>query len=182
MNFIGIDPSLTSTGIAVITSKGTEVASFGSPSPKKGEDTLEFRLDRLNILKNKLMDFIPTSLRREGAVIAIESPAYSSNMGKAWDRAGWWWMVVHTALECGFTVVEVKHNSRAKYATGKGNAGKDEVIIAVTRAYPDIDFTNNDEADALVLAAMVARLYGEPIESDGLPQIKLHALDTLTKP
>lgn len=39
MNFIGIDPSLTSTGIAVITSKGTEVASFGSPSPKKGEDT-----------------------------------------------------------------------------------------------------------------------------------------------
>ena len=37
------------------------------------------------------------------------------------------------------------------------------MIIAVTRRYPDVILGSNDEADALVLAAMTADYYGCPI-------------------
>ena len=71
--------------------------------------------------------------------------------------------------------------SRATYATGKDNAGKDAVLAAVVRRYPDVDVTGNDEADALVMAAMGARLLGHPLE-DSLPQSHLRALAGLELP
>ena len=75
----------------------------------------------------------------------------------------------------------VPASSRAKYATGRGNAGKDEVLLAVSRRYPHAPIVNNDQADAVALAAMGARLLGEPIE-DSLPKTHLDALAKLAAP
>ena len=68
-----------------------------------------------------------------------------------------------------------------KHATGKGNAGKDEVLLAVSRRYPQAPIVNNDQADAVTLAAMGARLLGEPVE-DSLPKAHLDALAKLALP
>ena len=85
------------------------------------------------------------------------------------------------AWGAGVPVLPVPPSCRAKYATGKGNAGKDEVLLAVARRYPHAPVGGNDEADALVLAAMGARLLGEPVE-DSLPKAHLDALAKLALP
>jgi hypothetical protein len=68
-----------------------------------------------------------------------------------------------------------------KYATGKGMIAKDAVLAAVVRRYVGIDVTCNDEADALILAAMGARHLGQPIE-DSLPLTHLAAMDNVHWP
>lgn len=175
--YAGIDPSLTSTGVVTYdTETGDKyVASFSS-SPDKG--TVESKYERLSKLARKVADAVCEGHPPD--YVAIEGPAYSSNMGKAWDRAGLWWMVVHTLLARGIPVVEIPPTSRAKLATGKGNAGKDEVLLAVSRTYMDFDIKNNDHADALVLCAFVARLCGDPFDGD-LPKNKLDAIDKVKK-
>ncbi|MDN5726076.1 MAG: hypothetical protein L0G99_09135, partial [Propionibacteriales bacterium] len=89
---------------------------------------------------------------------------------------GLWWMIVSQLAVLGVPVVEVAPTSLKKYATGKGNAGKDEVILRSARRYGNAyPCSNNDEADAFILAAMGMRHLGHPIE-DGLPQVQVDAL------
>ena len=65
----------------------------------------------------------------------------------------------------GHPVAEVAPALLKKYATGKGNAAKDEVLASVVRRYPQVDISGNDISDALVLAAMGARQLRTPIET-----------------
>jgi crossover junction endodeoxyribonuclease RuvC len=81
----------------------------------------------------------------------------------------------------GSPVVEVAPALLKKYATGKGNAGKDEVLAAAIRRYPMANITCNDIGDAVVLAAMGARHLGEPIESS-LPQVNHTAMEKVAWP
>src|SRR5690606_742936 len=115
-----------------------------------------------------------------GAMVVIEAPAYSRATGSATDRAGLWWAVYDTLAE-SCVVLPVMPNVRAKYATGKGNAGKDAVLAAAVRRYPSIDISGNDTADAVVLMAIGRRLLGEPID-DPMPALNLSALATLKLP
>ncbi len=73
----------------------------------------------------------------------------------------------------------VSPNARAKYATGKGNAGKADVVREVTRRF-DWFTGGEDEADALVLAAMGADWLGYPIVP--MPAVHRKALDAVQWP
>src|SRR5690606_34094716 len=97
-------------------------------------------------------------------LIVMEAPAFSKNNGMAHERAGLWWKIYEAVTGYSVHVLVVKPNLRAKYATGRGNAGKDEVMLAASRRYPDAEITNNNEADAVALAAMGARLMAEPVD------------------
>jgi len=154
---VGIDSSLTNTGL-VRLGDGVQVRSI--PTTKSG-DSIADRLKRLDKVVSEVRGF------SSGADLAvIEGPAYSSKSGAAHERSGLWWMIVSTLFDDGIRIVEIPPTSRSKYATGKGNAGKDEVLLAVSRKYAEAELiTNNDEADALVLAAMGMRLLGSPIET-----------------
>ena len=87
-------------------------------------------------------------------------------------------------LDLGLHVVEVPPTVVKKYATGKGggpDSSKDQVLAAVIRRYPAVDVTGNDEADALVLAAMGARWAGHPID-DPLPVLQTTAMAKVAWP
>ena len=170
MKIVGLDLSLTSIGIAVITdgtattdrilSKGTKAANLAA------------RERRLRTLMNKISDHTTNA-----DLIVIEGPSYGqARQGGQHDRAGLWWLVVSNTLRWADAppLVEVPPAARAKYATGKGNAAKDQVLAAVIRRYPHVMVDGNDEADALVLAAMGARHLGAPI--DDLPKVHLEAM------
>ena len=73
----------------------------------------------------------------------------------------------------------VPPKTRAKYATGNGGADKRAVLAAVRAAYPQFTIRNDNEADAVVLAAIGARSLGHPI--DDLPASHLAALKTKGK-
>lgn len=168
MKIVGLDLSLASTGVAVITDHGTTTHTICSKPTKT--PTLLNRTARLYGIKETVLDHV-----RGADLAVIEAPAYDSRTGFQHERSGLWWAVVKGCLSLGIETVEVTQGSVKKYATGKGNAHKDQVLAAVVRRYLEILVDGNDQADALVLAAMGARAYGRPIETS-LPQLHLDAM------
>lgn len=171
---VGIDPSLTNTGIAIVDNGKVSVRSI--PTKPKGK-SLEDRWHRLNSIRNDVC-----MAAWDADVVVIEGPAYAKSMGSMHDRSGLWWMILdflYSEEEFKGVIYQVPPTSRAKYAV-RGNAGKDEVLLTVAKRYPNIDFSNNDEADALVLAAMGCRLIDEPLE-DSLAQTNLDALKKIER-
>jgi len=177
MIIVGVDLSLQSTGIATIQNgpasgwmaKVERITSEGHKT-----DTLQQRHTRLHNLRNAVCR------RCEDAdLILVEGPSYGSKGGHQHDRSGLWWLVTDWLI--AHPLVEVTPTQRMKYATGKGQISKDAVLAAVVRRYPTVDVTGNDEADALVLAAMGARHLGEPID-DPMPKTHLAAMEAVAWP
>jgi crossover junction endodeoxyribonuclease RuvC len=183
---VGLDLSLTSTGVAVATENGAVTDRITSqPARKVGKGdpplTLAERADRLDKLVPQITDYCSYA-----DLVVIEGPSYGSTT-PSHDRSGLWWLVVDF-LTPYTLVVEVPPSSRMKYATGKGQIDKDLVLSAVIRRYPHVDVNGNDEADALILAAMGARHLGHPLETplyanlDALPATHRAAMDAVTWP
>lgn len=79
------------------------------------------------------------------------------------------------------TFVLIAPTQRAKYATGKGNANKSAVMLAVGKRFPDrLVPASDDEADALVLWAMAQDHYGTPVVK--MPATHRVALDSVEWP
>ena len=173
MIIAGIDPSLTSTGVAVIRSpERVETATVTSKPPAAGTETVRTRVERMEKIAAKILELID-----DADVVGIESPAYGMrNAGKVHDRSGLWWWVVGQLEARGVPIVEVTPPSRMMYATGKGNAGKDLVLVTAAATYKQAEITGNDVADAVVIAAMVSRLAGQPIELREPARAKMRAL------
>jgi crossover junction endodeoxyribonuclease RuvC len=182
----GLDLSLTSTGVATINTitGGVVVDRVTSTAPDNGRDTkgkklpprLVDRTARLHSLRMRIVD-----LARNADLVVVEGPSYGSTTGSQHDRSGLWWLVVHRLHVLDPKVAEVPPANRMKYATGKARTDKDVVLAAVVRRYAEVEVTSNDEADALILAAMGARWLGSPIEAS-LPASHLQAMSGVRWP
>jgi crossover junction endodeoxyribonuclease RuvC len=148
MRVLGVDPSLTATGLALVdTATNAVIDTWTITTKGKADDTLRQRQTRLDRIAHDA-GVIDTDL------VVIEGPAHGHTTGHHHDRSGLWWAIVTAFHSLDVPVVEVTPASLKKYATGKGNAGKDTVLLEVARRYPTVMVANNNEADALVLAAM----------------------------
>lgn len=165
--FVGLDLSLTSTGIAIIRSDQITVRRVTSKGRK--DATYAEKAERLAAHIDAIVHEIPTGAATH---VAVEGPSFASTGSAAHILGGLWWGVRLELLHTDVTVVSP--STVKKYATGKGNAGKDEVLAAVVRRYPQVAVTGNDEADALVLAAIAARIGGWPIDIN-LPVAQVQA-------
>lgn len=178
MRVIGLDLSLTATGVALIEDGSITVRTITS---KPSGDSLDARQARLhNLVANLLTNHMPTD---PVDLVVIEQPAFSRTTGHHHDRSGLWWMVVDAIWgwrEEITPMAEVPPTTLKKYATGKGNAAKDAVLLAVARRYPHVDIRDNNMADALVLAAMGARHLEHPV--DDVPQLNQTAMAAVRWP
>lgn len=181
MRVVGLDLSLTNTGVAIIDDGAVELQRVRSNGHKAA--TLAERGSRLDQITYAIEDHLGDLERGFPDLVIIEGPSYGQHrQGGQHDRAGLWWQVVRLSADLASGhIVEVPPATRAKYATGKGNAAKDHVLASVVRRYPTVTVDGNDTADALVLAAMGARWLGEPIEAS-LPQANLAAMDAVAWP
>jgi crossover junction endodeoxyribonuclease RuvC len=177
---VGIDPSLTSTGIAIIHPGGDPEVTTKRVTSKGSKDATWYeRGKRINDLAEQITDV----LCRDSLVI-IESPSYASVSTSSHDRSGLWWAIFEKATAWGSEVLPVTPAQRMTYAVGKGGGrgtDKDNILAAAIRRYPDVDITGNDIADAVILAAIGARLTGSPLEAS-LPAANLRALQKLELP
>ncbi|RCV51187.1 hypothetical protein [Marinitenerispora sediminis] len=163
---IGLDLSLTSTGVA---------SSLGWTERVKSQPGSGDVFGRLRSIRARVLDFA------KGAdLVVVEALAISRQTGQHLTRAGLWHLVMEAVDSTGVPWAAVTPTSLKKYATGKGNAGKDEVLLAAARRFPDWEVSGNDEADALVLAAMGADWLGEPIAP--MPATHRAALAKVTWP
>ena len=171
MRVLGLDLSLTATCLALVDTDDRLVVDTWTHGTKPTTDDLDARLHRLD----QITDHV-ASLDRLGLVV-VEGPSLGQRaQAGTFERAGLWWLTL-ARLRPHVPVVEVPPSTLKRYATGKGNASKDAVLLAVARRYPHVDVQSNDEADALVLASMGARHLSAPI--DDLPKTHTAAMDAV---
>jgi crossover junction endodeoxyribonuclease RuvC len=151
MKIIGLDLSLTSTGIAEFEDGARRSWTHGRAG--KRTDTLEDRAARIaESAENSVAAALQGHQRAD--LVLVEAHTFAAKGGSQHDRSGLWWTVVGRLIYSDVPVIEVSPSSIKLFATGKGNAGKDDVLLAVARRHPDFEFTTNDEADAITLVDM----------------------------
>lgn len=170
MRIVGIDLSLTGTGLASIVD--------GVPQTKvvvsKGEqaDGLEKRFDRQSMICNHVLDFT-LGYRVDGQrpespdLVVIESLFNSGTFaGSLIDRAGLWWRIVGSLLAWDILVVHATPGQGKMFLTGAGNADKGAMAMYFSKLFPDWEPSTrknaNDEADAGALASIGHALVTPP--------------------
>jgi crossover junction endodeoxyribonuclease RuvC len=168
---IGIDPSMTSTGIAI--HEGGWITTHTVKS-KPDAGTLTSFLDRSYQIAKDIDAVV--HFRNEDLVV-IEGMAFGAKSSSLDKIHAHWWLVVKFIIDyVNQEPVVVSSSQRCLYATGKGAAKKDIVLAAVLKRYPGADPAGNDEADAVIFAAMGARHLGKPVEQS-LPLANLGAME-----
>lgn len=140
MNILGVDLSLTSTGISANGKTGTIT------TPAKGPE-------RLSIISLAVLDaVIDNSIQ----LVAIEGYSFASRNSQA-HSIGELGGVVRTRLwERNIPYVDIPPTCRAKFATGRGNAAKTEVMSSIS-AKTGLIFSGkgaDDMCDAWILEEM----------------------------
>lgn len=131
----GVDPSLSSTGIAFHLN-GFENTSLISSAEKGFERVV------------RLSDNIVGNIKKtQPFIVVIEGLALQSRTGHALERAGLWYLTVAKLLEYGYPIYQVAPSSLKKFVTGKGNSEKSLMIREVYRKWGAV-LDNDNEADA----------------------------------
>jgi Holliday junction resolvasome RuvABC endonuclease subunit len=113
---MGLDLSLTSTGYSINGETGAIAVKT-----KEAERLYEIREDVVNLVKSHDVD-----------AVVIEGYAFSARNSQS-HKIGELGGVIRLALhEMDIPYIEVPPTCRAKFATGKGNSAKTEVVSAVS--------------------------------------------------
>lgn len=154
--FAGIDPSLTATAIVIIDETGALQRSRVVTTKQTGPSRL---VTIRNETKRELNNFPVTPFS------CIEHYAMGAKFGRelAGELGGILRVMMH---ENEIDYIEIPPLRLKQFATGKGSAEKDHILLAVFKKW-GVEFKTNDEADAFILAQMARVLWtvrsiGEP--------------------
>ncbi len=165
MIVVGLDPSLTGTGIACEDGFSERVITPSASS-------LRGQLQRMNIIASRV------ALRTlDGALVVIEAPSYGSNHPGHHAVAGLWWILVATVVGKGCPVVQVAPSSLKKFATGNGWADKSGMLTAWLE-HGGAYITDDNRVDARWPRQIGLHLMGDP-EALDLPARQLAAIEGL---
>lgn len=198
MRVVGIDISLSSTGFADLDIIGAGGLGWGyllkshaikterATTMKGKQPTLVEQHNRLQEIEDRVISLCLDDGQKP-ALVVVEATSPGSTGFMQVLIFGCWWRVTGRVLRSGLTVVEVSPSQVKQYATGSGSTSgkskvsKEMVVDAVNGRYDVGDIllrkTEHDRADAIVLAAIGARLLGHPID----PHIPAPNLRALTK-
>lgn len=161
---VGLDLSLTATGIAHLTAGDGLVVDHYRVTSDPAPGTYATR-HRLRTLRRTILDDV-----RAGDLVVVEGPALSRATGHAWDRGGLWWSIVDRLPR----VAIVGPSTLKKFATGNGAATKADMRLALYKR-SGLDVRDDNECDAVWLAiAGATRLGRAPFP---LPVAQVAALD-----
>lgn len=140
MNLLGLDISLTSTGYS--NHGFTSLIKIGSRGPQ-----------RLYEISNMVID---VCIEYEIDAVILEGYSFASRNSQAHSIGELGGCIRMRLWENKIPYIEVPPKSRAKFATGKGNAGKTEVISAIS-SKTGLLFSGagaDDKCDAWILEQM----------------------------
>jgi crossover junction endodeoxyribonuclease RuvC len=162
-SIIGLDLSLTSTGVC------SKEGSFAYQPKTKG-------MERLANIRDEVMLVVTA---QDHPIVIVEGYSFSSRNSQS-HALGELGGVMRLALhETGISYIDVPPTSRAKFATGKGNASKNEVVSSIS-ARTGIVWSGkgaDDMCDAWILRQMGLAHLGES-EYDW-PAVNMAALDKI---
>jgi Holliday junction resolvasome RuvABC endonuclease subunit len=149
---MGLDISQTSTGIACITDTG-DVWTESCGSDGRATDTLAMRATRLTRTAETILEFFPSG---SACQVLVEDLMMASGTGNKLDRSALWWFVVCGLIKRHYEVSTASPGTLKKWGTGKVSAAKNMLGLHFGRLYPDVEFSNDDEVDAMVAAHLLA--------------------------
>lgn len=164
MIVVGIDPSLTATGIAVLRDGQPEHPRCIGYGGKRGASDI----DRARRVVALVREVTAAVRAKQPDLVVIEGPAYGSTLGSSCDRNFLWGALVHEFGVVGpMKYAGVTPACLKRFATGKGALpNKLPVVRAVNRWWPHLNLRaesvsrmQDNEADAMVLATMGAARY-----------------------
>jgi hypothetical protein len=178
-----LDLSLTGSGICHV--RDGAVSDLGTIKPKPVNfaklnpiTAQTARHGRMVLIKGQI------SVYRDAHLFVIEGPSYGSHSGSQsghHERAGLWWLVTDWLYRQGIPYAVMSPNTRAKYATGKGNASKAEVLTAAIKRFGHLaDIGDDNQADALIMACAAADHLGSPLAE--VPALNRSALAAVAWP
>lgn len=155
---LGIDPSLRSTGLAVLRD-GVPVALHSIGYGGHDGDSYATRSRRVRAVCRSVIEWA----LRDGPpdLAVIEGPAYGQFLPSTFDRSGLWHGLYGALDAKKVPIAVVPPQTRAKWATGSGRAQKGEVLSNVREWFTGVTVLNHDIADAAVLGLMGAFHLGE---------------------
>ncbi len=168
---IGLDLSLTSTGVAVVHADGrlysaTAIKSKLADAP------------RLIDIRNNLYSIL-NKLSRKPTLAVLEGYAFGSQARH--EAAGELGGIIKVTLFLdGIPVAVVPPSTLKKFVTGKGNAQKDEMRLAVFKKWGQ-EFRTNDEVDAFALAQVGVILERHKQGIDVKPELLKYEWEALQK-
>ena len=180
---LGIDSSLTATGLCRVDLDGLmdgeptgldiQVCTVSAPKPDPKDKSKRAMARRVSTL----LDAIEGAL--DGVdLVAMEELAYGAKGDSVWVLPWIWGEIIRLCERHDKKLIIVNVSCVKKYATGKGNANKDAVLLAASRRYAEVNITDNNEADATVIAHIGCRYLGFPI--DQIPKVNLEFMGKIS--
>ncbi|MBN8200492.1 crossover junction endodeoxyribonuclease RuvC [Bacillus sp. NTK034] len=159
--FVGIDPS-TKTGIVVLSEQGEVIESKEITTTEK-EDPKRM-MDIAKKVINNLWFY---------DVICIEGFSYGSRGAGVSTQYGIGWLIRAELIRNGYTYYEVAPSAVKKFATGKGNTKKDEMVLPIYKKW-GFEHSSDNVRDAYVLAQIAKAIHNQ----EGL---KAYQMDVMKK-
>lgn len=154
MKILGVDPSSSVTGIAVLDAKDL---SF---------ETHTFKADHNKELQDNMNDclFMLENLCRKPYAVGIEKVSVSWNVNTIRKISYYEALGLLHAANTKASAHQLQATKARRIVLSKGTLSKEDSFKEVISRFPDHEFANMDEADALVIALAAAFLEGISIE------------------
>lgn len=162
---IGIDPSMTATGLALPSGSTETIVGKSSEGDR-----------RLLKIRKRLLGAIEAYGPDDLLAVVEDLPTHAQGAGISGMVQG---TIRVTLIEAGVPYITVTPASLKTFATGKGNAPKPELRMSLFRRM-GIDLSDDNQCDAWWLRAIGHHLTDQPLLT--LPQSHLRALDKVTRP
>jgi crossover junction endodeoxyribonuclease RuvC len=146
--YVGIDPS-TKTGIVILNEQGEVVEQKELITNVEG-DPKRF-MDLAKQIINQLWF---------NDIITIEGFSYGSKGKGVSTQYGIGWLIRAELIRNGYTYTEVSPSALKKFATGKGNEKKDNMVIPIYKKW-GFESPSDNVRDAYVLSQIAKSLNDE---------------------
>ncbi len=151
----GIDPSLTSTGLAKIGGDDILDTALIKTSGKSGE-RYDVSSKRISDIASRIAAFCV------GAdLVVIEGPSFRSVSTSTWERAGLFYRCLEYFAGSAIPFAVAPPKSAKKWASGSGAASKEAVMDCLVNVFGTFNAPSFDVSDALALAGMGAHYLGD---------------------
>jgi crossover junction endodeoxyribonuclease RuvC len=170
---IGLDLSMCESGITVLNNGRAESFLVKSKKPKDNTPTNEL-IRVLKIVKD-IKEFI---VGKEVSLVLIEGLAFCArNTSALVQLSALNYMIREVCFTHEIPFIMVAPTSAKKFATGRGNAKKDEIMLEVYKRWK-VSFSNDNLCDSYVLSKIGEALLDEKIKITSAQQEVANLLKT----
>lgn len=145
---VGLDLSLTGTGIA-------SAIPFGEPFVRTLDPRTRRGYERISFIRDSVLQ-----ATKESSLVVIEDLSFGSNDPSAQERAGLSYLIRYALWRQNVGFVMVAPTSLKKFVTSSGAAKKENMILEVFKRW-GFSAKDNNQADAYGLMRIGMVLQGE---------------------